>query len=149
MTPRPDPTLVSVETFKALVMAQPGEVEALLRAGVIQKAAPGRVALIAATRAFVEHVRSKARNASLSTAQEQAKAARAEAAELTLQIENRELVPDADAEATLDHLGAAITSAIACLPSRVTRDLRARVEIDAVLRLAQEAIAADLAKLAG
>lgn len=144
MAQRPDPTLVSVETFKALVLAAPGEIETLLRAGVIQKAAPGRVALIAATRAFIEHVKSKARNASLAAAQEHAKAARAEASELALQVERREMIPDDDAQACLDHLAAAITSVIACLPSRVTRDLRARAAMDAALRAAQEGIADDL-----
>lgn len=146
MTSRPDPTLCTVETFKVLVMAQPGEVEAMIRAGAIQRAGPGRVALIPATRAFIEHVRSKARNSSLAAAQEQAKAARAEASELALMAERREMVADDEAQAALDHLVAAITSAISCIPARVSRDLPTRAAMDAALRSVQAAIADDLAK---
>lgn len=141
---RPDPTLCTIDAFKRLVEAAPGEVEGLLKAGAIKRAKPGHVALIQATRAFIEHTRSQARNATLATAQEQAKAARAAASELSLQIERRELVPDEQAQAALDHLAGAIITGITCIPARATRDLRARRQIEDTLRTAQAAIAADL-----
>lgn len=141
---RPDPTLTSIATFAALVEAKPGEIEALIRAGVIQRAAPGNVALIPAVRAYIEHTRSQARNATLASAQEQAKAARAAAAELSLQIERRELVADEDAQAALDHLAGAINTSAASLPARATRDLRARSLIEGALRAALTAASEDL-----
>lgn len=144
MAQRPDPTLVSTETFRRLVDAAPGEIEALIRAGTIQRAGPGLVALIPATRAFIERTKAQTRNASLAAAQDAAKAARAEAAELALMVERREMVADADAQAALDHLAGTITTACACLPARATRDLRARTAMDAVLRSVQEAIVDDL-----
>lgn len=146
MTSRPDRTLCTVEIFRRLVEAAPGEVEALIRAGTIQRAGPGCVALIPATRAFIEHVKAKARNASLTTAQEAAKTARAEASELALMVESREMVADDEAQAALDHLVATITSAISCIPARVSRDLPTRAATDAALRSVQAAIADDLAK---
>jgi hypothetical protein len=144
---RPDPTLCSIDTFKALVQAAPGEIEALLKTGAIKHAKPGHVALIAAVRAFIEYTKATARNATLATAQETAKSARAAAAELSLMVERRELVPDEQAQAALDYLAGAIITGITCIPARATRDLRARRQIEDTLRTAQAAIAADLERL--
>jgi hypothetical protein len=147
MSSRPDPTLCTIDTFKALVQAAPGEVEALLKAGTIQRAAPGKVALIPAVRAFIEHTKAQARNATLVTAQEAAKSARAEASELSLQIERRELVADEDAQAALDHVAGAIITGTNTIPARATRDLRARSLIEGALRAALTAASEDLQRL--
>lgn len=52
-----------------------------------------------------------------------------------------------EAEACVDHLCGVIADQIGGLSARITRDLRARQQIEEVLRRAQEAIAADLAQL--
>lgn len=141
---RPDPTLTPIATFAALVQVKPSEIESLIRAGTIQRAAPGRVALIAAVRAFIEHTKAQARNSTLVSAQERAKSARAAAAELSLMVERRSLVPDEEVQACVDHVAGAIITGITCTPARVTRDLRARRLIEDTLRTAQAAIANDL-----
>lgn len=145
MTGRPDPTLLTVEAFRRLSGALPGEIESLLRSGTIKRAAPSKVFLIEATRALIQHVRSVARDASLVAAQADARAARAESSELALAIEARELVPDDQVEAALDHLVGQITTCVASMPARATRDLSSRAIMDGVLRQAQAQIADDLA----
>lgn len=144
---RPDPTLTAIATFAALVQVKPSEIESLIRAGTIQRAAPGKIALIPAVRAFIEHTRSQARNATLATAQETAKSARAAAAELSLMVERRELLPDHEVQAALDYVAGVIVTGITCIPARATRDVRARRQIEDTLRTAQAAIAADLERL--
>lgn len=144
---RPDPTLTPIATFAALVQVKPSEIESLIRAGTIQRAAPGKVALVQATRAFVEHTKGQARSATLATAQETAKSARAAAAELSLMVERRELVPDEQVQACVDHVAGVIVTGITCIPAATTRDIRSRRLIEEVLRGAQAAIAADLQRL--
>lgn len=141
---RPDQTLCSIDTFKALVQAAPGEIEALLKTGAIKRAKPGFVALIPAVRSFIEYTRAQARNATLTSSQEQAKSARAAAAELSLMVERRELIPDEDAQTALDHLAGVIVTSTNIIAPRVTRDLRARAVIGEALRVALTAISADL-----
>lgn len=144
MTYRPDPTLVSVEAFARLSGALPGEVEELLRSGAVRRAAPGKVSLIEATRALIHHVKSGARDASLATAQADARDARAEATELALQIERRDLIVDDDAQAAIDHIVGQIVTITGSLPARATRDLSARAVINDTLREVQGQVAADL-----
>lgn len=145
MANRPDPTLVSPQTFARLSGAQPGEIETLLRTGVIRRAGPGKISLVEATRALIEHVKSCARDASLVAAQAEGKTARAEAAELALLVENRELIPDEQADAAVDHVAGAIITAISCIPARASRDIHTRAQMDANLRTIQDQIAKDLA----
>lgn len=145
---RPDPTLVSVETFRKLVSAGPGEVEALLKSGTLRRAAPGRLALIEATRAYIGHVRATARDATAAAAQADARQARAEASELSVSIQNREVIPDADADAALLHICGAVLEVVAGLPARVSRDRGDRAVIEDALRAAQTALCDELAELA-
>lgn len=147
MTGRPDPTLVTVEAFRRLSGALSGEVESLIRSGAVKRNGPGQIGLVEATRALIEYVKAQAKDANLAAAQADAKAARAEAAELSLAIEARQMIADDEAQAALDHLGGAIVTAIAALPTRATRDLRARAAIDGVLLEVQAQIADDLAAL--
>lgn len=145
MAARPDPTLVTVETFRKLVQAAPGEVEGLLKSGTLRRAAPGRLPLIEATRAFIAHVRATARDASAASAMADAKSARAESAELTLQVQQRELIRDEEAEAALLAVVGAVLETLSGLPARVTRDRADRTPIEEALRATHSCIANDLA----
>lgn len=146
---RPEAVLVSVEAFARLTGAAPGEVERLLRAGVLKRAAPGRIALVEGTRAFIAHTRASARDATAAAAAADAKAARAEASELSVSIQSRELVPDHEADAALLAVCGAVLEATAGLSARTTRDLRVRAVVEATIRAAQEGLADDLAALSG
>lgn len=141
---RPDPTTISVEAFAKLVGAAPAELAGLLKAGTIRRAAPGRLGLIEAVRAYVGHIKASAKDASLTAAQADARAARAEASETSLALENRDLIHDEEVEAALQHVVGAILEASGGLAARATRDLRARASIEAALREAQLGIAEDL-----
>lgn len=145
---RPDPTLVSVETFRKLVSAGPGEVEALLKSGAIRRAAPGRVPLVEAVRAFISHVRASARDATAAAAMSDARSARAEASELSVSIQSRELIRDEEAEAAMQHVAGAILETFAGLPARVSRDRADRAVIETALCAAQAALSDELAELA-
>lgn len=141
MAERPAAVLVLMTEFARLVGAEPGELEALARARQFPKASAGRVPLVDATRTYFAALRERARDASLAAAQERAKAARAAAAELALAVENREMIPDDEADAAIQHLAGVVNSAAYGLPARATRDLRGR-------RVMERAIEAVLDELA-
>lgn len=141
---KPDPTTVTIQAFERLVGAAPAELAGLLKAGTIRRAAPGRLGLIEAVRGYVAHVKATARDASLTTAMADARAARAEASELSLALENRDQIPDEDAEAALQHLVGAILEATGGLAARVSRDRAYRAIFEEALRQAQQGIADDL-----
>lgn len=145
---RPDPTLVSIETFRKLVQAGPGEVEGLLKSGTLKRAAPGRLPLIEAVRAFISHTKAQAKDASAAAAQADARAARAEASELSLALQDRTLIRDEEADAALLAVVGAILETLSGLPARVSRGRLDRSVIEDTLRAAQAAIADDLAALA-
>lgn len=147
MTGQPDSVLVSIDAFTRISGARPGEIESLIRSGAIKRAAPGRISLVGGVRALIQNVRAQARDASLAAAQADARSARAEASELALQVECRELIADDEAQAATDHVAASITTAIAALPARASRDLRARAAIYGVLRGVQAKIADNLTAL--
>jgi len=147
--PRPSTTTIQVPAFAELVETSEATIRDLIRRGVLPKAAAGRLPLIEAVRGMIQHVRSEARDATLSAAQEGARAARAEAAELSLAVEQRTLVPDEDAQAALDYVCGAVVTSITGMSARVTRDPHHRRRIDAALLAAQTAIADDLDRQAG
>lgn len=144
---RPDPTLVSIETFRKLVQAAPGEIESLLKSGTLRRAAPGKLALIEATRSYIAHVRATARDASAASAMADAKAARAEASELSLAIQDRTLIRDEEADAALLAVVGSILETFGGLSARVSRDRADRGLVEDALRAAQEALADELAAL--
>jgi len=146
---RPATTTVAIADFAALCEVSETIIRDLIRRGALPKASAGRLPLIEAVRVVIRHVRSEARDATLSAAQESARAARAEAAELALAVEQRTLVPDEDAQAAVDHVAGAVVRAATGMAARITRDPNHRRRIDAALLAAQTAIADDLDRQAG
>lgn len=145
---KPDPTTVSIDAFERLVGATPGELASLLKSGTLKRAAPGRLPLIEAVRAYIVHMKSTARDASLTAAQADARAARAEASELSLAVQMRDLVPDEEVEAALQHVCGTILETLGGLAVRVSRDRADRSGIEDVLRFAQMALSDELFGLA-
>ncbi|RID91621.1 hypothetical protein D2N39_13065 [Gemmobacter lutimaris] len=141
---QPGQTLLSLEAFRRLVGAAPGELEDLIARGVLHQPQPGQIALVAGVAAFLAHLRARARDATLSRAATAARDARAEASELALAVARRDAIPDDQAEAAADFLCATITRELSGLPARATRDLRARAAIDQALRQALVGIADEL-----
>jgi hypothetical protein len=139
-------TLLSLEAFRRLVGAAPGELEDLIARGVLHQPQPGQIGLVSGVAAFLAHLRARARDATLSRAATEARDARAEASELALAVARRDAIPDDQAEAAADFLCATITRELTGLPARATRDLRARAAMDEVLRAALIGIATDLAE---
>lgn len=126
MAEKPAPVLVLLSEFARLVGAEPGELEGLARARRFPKAAGGRIPLIEATRFYITALRERARDASLLAAQERARTARAASAELSVAIEGREMIPDDEANAAVQHVTGVVNSVAYGLPARATRDLHAR-----------------------
>ena len=149
MPDRPDPTTLPVAAFAAVVALPEAEVRDLIRRGVLPKANRGRLPLIEAVRAVIAHTKADVQNSSLAAAQEQAKGARADASELALAIDRRDLVADHEVEASVDHVAATVVRALASIPARVTRDVPDRRRVEEALRAVQGAIADDLARIAG
>ena len=143
---QPGQTLLSLEAFRRLVGATPGELEDLIARGIINQPQPGQIAFVAGVGAYLADLKARARDATLSQAATAARDARAEASELALAITRRDVIPDDQAEAAADFLCAVITRELTGLPARATRDLRARSAMEAALRAALTGIAGDLAE---
>lgn len=141
MADKPVPVLVLLSEFARLVGAEPGELEGLARARRFPRAEAGRVSLVEATRAYIAALRERARDASLLAAQERARAARAAAAELSVAVERRELIPTDDADAAVQFVAGVVNSVAHGLPARATRDLRARRAMEKAIREALESLA--------
>lgn len=137
---RPAETMVSVAVLRRLCGAAPGEIEALIRSRALIARA-GKVSLVAGVRAFLDAIRATAKSASLSAAQDAARGARADAAELALAVDARRLVQKAEAEDALAHLCGAIMSRTFTISARATRDVRERRVIEDAIRVAQQEIA--------
>ncbi|PYF12984.1 hypothetical protein C8J30_101369 [Rhodobacter viridis] len=143
-TARPTAT-ITISGLRRLTGAEPGEIEALIGAGQIDRPDGDRVPMISAVQSYLAHLRETSRNASASAAMARARDARAEASELALAIARRDLIQDSEAETATDFLCGVIADQIGGLPARCTRDMRDRRAIEDALRKVQEAIAADLA----
>lgn len=141
-----DQTILTFEAFRRLTGAQPGEIEELVAHGILRQTEPGQIGLVAGVGAYINHLKARARNATLSSAAIAARDARAEASELALRVARRDLIADGEAEAALDYLASVIVGEATGLPARATRDLRARAAMDAALRSALTAISNDLSK---
>ncbi len=137
---RPAETLISVAALRKICGAKPGEIEALIRSRALIARA-GKVSLVAGVRAYLDAIRATAKSASLSAAQDAARGARADAAELALSIDARRLVQKAEAEDAVAHLCGAVMSRTFTIPARATRDVRERRVIEDAIRVAQQEIA--------
>ncbi|WP_151717551.1 hypothetical protein [Gemmobacter serpentinus] len=140
MAERPPEMLVTVDAFRSICGASPGEVEGLIRARQIVLR-DGQVPLVSGVRAFLDRIRATTRNARLTAAQTEARAARAEASELALDIETGKLVPDAAGDEATTSIAGTILHEFASLPAIATRDVRERRAIENLLHNAQTALA--------
>lgn len=143
MTERPAETLVTTAALRALTGAAPGEIEALVKSKLIAVSG-GKTSLVPAIRAYLDQIRSTARSASLAAAQDAARSARADAAELALAIDARRLVRDADAQDAIAHVCGTVMRTTYTIAARATRDIRERRAIEAAVNDMQLAIARDV-----
>ena len=138
---RPTETTITVAGLRQLCGAAQGEIEALVRARLLTARA-GKVPLVAGIRAYLDGIRAATKSASLVAAQDAAKVARADAAELALAVDDRRLVKQVEAEEAVAAICGAIMSRTFTISARVTRDVRERRKIEDALRGLQ----ADIAK---
>ena len=131
---------IPIASLRRVCGAEAGEIEALVRSRQIP-ALEGQVSLVSGVRAYLDHVRGEARDASLTVARDAAQEARAEAVELDLDMDERRLLPDIAAENALAELCGAITSAYQSIAARATRDMVQRREIEGALYDAQGVLA--------
>lgn len=141
---RPAEMMVTLDMFRTIAGAGAGEVEALVRSRQII-VREGKVSLVAATRTFLDAIRTTARNSSLTAAQAEARAARAEASELALAVETGLVVPDTFCDECVQAITGAVLREFASLPAIATRDVRERRALENLLHDAQTALAAAIA----
>jgi hypothetical protein len=141
---RPAEMMVALDMFRTISGAGAGEIVTLIRSRQIT-VRDGRVSLVAATRAFLDHIRATTRNASLTGAQAEARSARAEASELALAVETGLLVADTVSDEAVTYIAGAVLREFASLPAIATRDVRERRMIESLLYHAQTALAASIA----
>jgi hypothetical protein len=132
--------MVPIATLRRVCGADAGEIEGLVRSRQITVKA-GKTPLVAGVWAYLDAVRSEARNSSLATARQEAQEARAEAVELDLDMDEGRLVDDDAAQVALAELCGAILREFHSIPTRVTRDLHQRRTIESALHEAQTALA--------
>lgn len=147
MNDQPNMMMVPVASLRRVCGAEAGEIEALIRSRQIA-AKSGKVPLVAGVRAYLDAVRSEARNSSLAAARQEAQEARAEAVELDLDLDENRLVDDGAAQIAVANVCGAILREFHSIPARVTRDLRHRRAIETALHEAQTALAATFTEAA-
>lgn len=141
MNDRPNSMMVPIATLRRVCGADAGEIEGLIRSRQITAKA-GKVSLVSGVRAYLDAVRSEAKNSSLAAARQEAQEARAEAVELDLDLDENRLVDDDAAQVAVADLCGHILKEFHSIPARVTRDLHQRRAIEAALHEAQTELAA-------
>ncbi|WP_226553574.1 hypothetical protein [Celeribacter naphthalenivorans] len=141
MNDQPAPMMIPVTALKRVCGDDEGVIRRLVQSRQIT-AKSGKVPLVAGVRAFLDLVRSEARNASLAAARQEAQEARAEAVELDLDLDENRLVDDDAAQIAVANVCGAILREFHSIPARITRDLPSRRTIEAALHEAQTALAA-------
>lgn len=122
-------------------------VQQLETTGVLRKVEHGEWDLPEAVQAYVRHRLQAKRKQSPAggKADEKLKAAKAAREELKLAVEERALIPTAEAIATIDDAIGTIRAGLAGVPARITRDMalrdRVETEIDVVLGRAADQFA--------
>ncbi|MHC9236622.1 hypothetical protein ACX9MO_13390 [Pseudooceanicola sp. 502str34] len=139
----PEQVHVPISTLRRITGAEPGQIEVLIKARAISQK-DGHVPLVAGVRAFIEAIRVQAREASLTAARDEARDARAEAAELDLLLDERGLVPEEDAQDALAAVCGAITSELNIIAARTTRDISVRRVVEDVLHELQRDLAQEI-----
>ncbi|WP_417264543.1 hypothetical protein [Celeribacter sp.] len=140
MNNQPNTMMVPIATFKRVCGDTEGLVQRLISSRQIV-AKNGKVALVSGIRAFLDEIRAEARNSSLAAARQEAQAARAEAVELDLDMDDGRLVDDDAAQIAVANVCGAILREFHSIPARVTRDLRHRRAIETALHEAQTELA--------
>jgi hypothetical protein len=135
-----DAMQVPVATLRRVCGDDDGVIQRLIQSRQIA-AKSGKVPLVAGVRAYLDHIRSEARNSSLTAARQEAQEARAEAVELDLDMDEGRLVDDDAAQVAVAELCGAILKEFHSIPARVTRDLHQRRAIESALHEAQTALA--------
>lgn len=125
---RPEMRL-AFDSFARLCGAERSEIDALVRQRRIAVSADGTVSLVQGVRAFLESIRDTARAASLTDAADAARAARADAVELALAVDQRMLAPEAVAHEAVLGITGAINAAAAAIAAASTRNL---IEMQAI-----------------
>lgn len=143
MTDRTD-QFVTPAQLRQLCGAEAGVIEGLIRARSIP-VRDGKVGVVAGCRAFLDHVRSTAKAASLSAAAEASRDARAEADEVLVKAADRTLIPHDDLEDAVALLAGAINAAFGVIPARSTRNMPERWAIERALKDVQTVWAAGIA----
>lgn len=139
---------VPVTTLRRVCADDDGVIQRLIQGRQIS-VQDGKVSLVAGARAYLDAIRSEARSASLTAARDGAREARAEAAELALLIDERAMVDDADASAALAAVCGTVTSEIAIIAARTSRDMAVRRVVEDVLHTTQQEIAQAVEALDG
>lgn len=116
----------------------------LLEGAKVKPLSRGSWPLAAAVRAVLGHAREAREPDALAAARARVLNAKAQAQEIALARQERELIPIEDANFVMDELVATVRGELDGLPARITRDIELRRKIEAELHAAQKRMVAKL-----
>jgi len=156
--PKPSPTKttdlrLSVAEAASLFGMTPRWLQALVKAGHIEKPARGEYRLGAVCSGVLAHMEARIAAGSKAAAGNRASEARAREIELRIAERQRDLIPVEDAKAVVAQIAGLAKAELVGLPARFTRDpemkRRLEVEVDGMLRRMAEAAERAAADAAG
>lgn len=136
----PDAT-ISVSEAASLLGLTPQRVRQLAQGGYVAMLSPGKLTPARAAQGYALFLREVASKTTKTAADSRVRDARAAEIELRIAERLRELVPADETQTVIDHIVAAHLEAWAGLPAMITRDVRERARIEAIVKKAQGQIA--------
>ncbi len=142
-------TEISTESAAELLGVTSARVRQLVASGHIARAGHGRISLRSAVAGYVRSLKESASDRTQNAAENRVRDARAREIEMRLAREERELIPQDEAQQAMMMLSTFVAQQFQGLPAQITRDMALRKQIEKNLDQAQENIAAALGKLSG
>lgn len=140
---------ITIEQAGRLLDLTAERIRQLIKEGYIEKTRYGHTTLVSAVRGYIRFLKEKASDRTQNAAENRVRDARAREIEMRLAREERELIPQDEAQQAMMMLSTFVAQQFQGLPAQITRDMALRKQIEKNLDQAQENISAALGKLSG
>lgn len=128
-----EPNVVGAETAAKLILVTPRHLARLVADGWIERAAPGRYHLIKVVHGYIKYLKDEGRRTSKSASESRLKDMRAQEVEMRVAQKRGELVSLDAATEAFDRMTGEYLQSLSSLPARVTRNVRERQRIEALI----------------
>lgn len=142
------PDDIAVNDFADLLGVTPRTVRNQINEGIITRTGRGRIALKSSVRALLDTARQDRPESSLDRARARALDARTRAQELRIAREDRTLISMEDALAAIEEVTATFVVAVESLPTRLTRNLQIRAELEEIVFVIRQEVSEKIHKRA-